>query len=55
MSDPDDPRILACAVAGSAHLIVSGDRDLRRLGTYDSIAIVMPRDCMRLLGMPEHP
>jgi putative PIN family toxin of toxin-antitoxin system len=54
-SDPDDNRILECAVAGRAHVIVSGDRDLRCLGTYDGIAIVAPRDFMRRLGMPERP
>jgi len=55
ISDPDDHRLLEGAVAGRAHVIVSGDRNLRRLGAYDGIAIVSPRDFMRMLGMPEHP
>jgi putative PIN family toxin of toxin-antitoxin system len=53
-TDPDDNRILECAVAGSAHLIVSGDRDLRHLRTYEGISIVVPRDFMRMLSIPEH-
>ncbi len=51
--DPDDNRILECAVAGRADLIVSGDRDLRDLRAYEGIAIVAPRDMMRMLGLPE--
>lgn len=54
-NDPDDNRILECAVAGSANVIVSGDLDLRNLGAYDGIAIVAPRDFMRMLGIPERP
>ena len=54
-NDPDDNRILECAVAGHANLIVSGDRDLRQLRDYDNILIVVPRDFMRMLGIPETP
>jgi predicted nucleic acid-binding protein len=32
--DPADNHIFACAVEGHADLIVSGDRDLLRLGEY---------------------
>jgi hypothetical protein len=35
--------------------VLQGNRDLRRLGTYDRIAIAAPRDFMRRLGMPERP
>jgi predicted nucleic acid-binding protein len=45
-----DNRILECAVAGNADLIVSGDRDLRRLEVYQNIAIVRPVDALRTLG-----
>ncbi|ETW98495.1 MAG: hypothetical protein ETSY1_18505 [Candidatus Entotheonella factor] len=54
-ADPDDNRILECAVAGHANVIVFGDRELRRLGVYDGIPIVVPRDFMRMLGLPEVP
>ena len=46
-ADPDDVRILECAVAGSADLIVSGDRHLTRLKTFQGIAIVRPIDFLR--------
>ena len=38
--DPPDNRILECAVAGNANLIVSGNRHLLRLRTYEGIGIV---------------
>lgn len=39
--DPDDDHVLACAVAGRADLIVSGDRHLHGLGGwYREIPIV---------------
>jgi uncharacterized protein len=49
-NDPDDNRILECAVEGQAHLVVSGDRDLRRLKAYQGIPIVTPTDFLRTLG-----
>jgi uncharacterized protein len=44
--DPDDSRVLECAVAGNANLIVSGDRHLLKLSSYEGIAIVTPRQFM---------
>jgi hypothetical protein len=41
--DPDDDRILECALAATAHFIVSGDRHLLALTNYKSISIVSPR------------
>jgi putative PIN family toxin of toxin-antitoxin system len=41
--DPDDNRVLECAVAGNADFIVSGDRHLLRIGCYEGIAIVTVR------------
>jgi putative PIN family toxin of toxin-antitoxin system len=38
--DPPDNRILECASAAGSDYIVSGDKDLLRLGRYDSIRIV---------------
>lgn len=40
--DPPDNRILECAVAAGSHFIVTGDKDLLRLGRYDSVRIVTP-------------
>ena len=48
--DPDDNRILECAVAGQAHLIVSGDRHIRRIGSYREIGIASPTEFLRILG-----
>ncbi len=43
--DPDDNRILECAVEAGADFIVSGDtRHLLALGEYDGIAIVSPAE-----------
>jgi putative PIN family toxin of toxin-antitoxin system len=38
--DPDDDRVLEAAREGSADVIVSGDRHLLRLGSWESIRIV---------------
>ncbi len=44
-------RILACAVAGGADLIVTGDRrHLLPLGAYEGIRIVSPAAFLRSLG-----
>jgi|SRR5580658_1639415 putative PIN family toxin of toxin-antitoxin system len=45
--DPDDNRILECAIAAGANAIVSGDGHLTRLTAYEGIAILTPRDFLR--------
>ncbi len=42
--DPDDNRILECAVSAKAQYIVSGDADLLSLKRYKRIKIVSPKD-----------
>jgi uncharacterized protein len=44
--DPDDNRVLECAIAGKAAYIVSGDRHLLRLGEYEGMRIVTVRQFM---------
>jgi putative PIN family toxin of toxin-antitoxin system len=44
--DPDDDRVLECAVTGKADYIVSGDRHLLKLGIFDSIPILTVRQFM---------
>lgn len=41
--DPDDDRILECALAGHADFIITGDRDLLTLGSFQSIQILTVR------------
>lgn len=49
--DPDDNRVLECAVEGKADYIVSGDRHLLRIGTYEGIAIVTVRQFIEKVGL----
>jgi predicted nucleic acid-binding protein len=44
--DPDDDRVLECAVAGEADYMVSGDRHLLKLGSYGGIPILTVRQFM---------
>jgi hypothetical protein len=41
--DPDDDRVLECAVAGEADLIVTGDKDLLVMNPFQGIKIVTVR------------
>ena len=41
-ADPDDDRVLSCALSGGAGHIISGDQHLLALGRYGQIAIVSP-------------
>ena len=40
LADDADNRVLECAVAGRANAIVTGDRAMLALGTYEGIAIM---------------
>ncbi len=46
---PEDDRILATAVSGSADYLVTGDRQLLKLSTYEGVKIVSPREFLGLL------
>jgi putative PIN family toxin of toxin-antitoxin system len=48
--DPDDNRVLECALAGKADFVVSGDRHLLRIGNYEGIAIVTTRQFIETAG-----
>ncbi len=50
VNDESDNRILECAVAGNASVIVSGDHHLLKVKTFRNIAIVRPVDFVRSLG-----
>jgi len=46
-NDPDDNKVIECAVAGGATHIVTGDtRHLLPIGTYEGIEIVRPADLL---------
>lgn len=47
--DRDDDWVIACAVAGRADVIVSGDRDLLSLERVDAIPILSARQFLELL------
>ena len=50
--DPDDNRVLECAVAAGARFIISGDNDLLRLGQFRNIRILKVADFMKLITPP---
>ena len=51
--DPDDDWVIACAVAGEADLIVSGDRDLLDLEQVGDIPILSARQFLARLREEE--
>lgn len=48
--DPSDDEFLACALAGKADAIVSGDKHLLKLGDYRGIPVVSVRDFLERRG-----
>ena len=42
--DEPDNRILECAVEAKADFIISGDKDILRLNSYEQIRILRPRE-----------
>lgn len=46
--DPDDNRVLECAVAAGSQFIVTGDGDLLRLGSYEGIRILKVAEFLEL-------
>ncbi|MBI3042929.1 MAG: putative toxin-antitoxin system toxin component, PIN family [Betaproteobacteria bacterium] len=52
LADRDDDAVVACALAAHADLIVSGDRRLRDIKSYQGISIVAPADALKRI--PQH-
>jgi predicted nucleic acid-binding protein len=46
-ADPDDNRVLECAVAAGSEVIVTGDKHLLALGSFRGIDIVMVSDFLK--------
>jgi putative PIN family toxin of toxin-antitoxin system len=51
--DPDDNRILECAVAAAAEYIISGDDHLLKLKEFRGIKIISPAEFVRLIKKGE--
>jgi uncharacterized protein len=49
--DPDDDRVLECALAGKADYVVTGDKHLLSLGSFRDIDFVRVRQFMDLLEL----
>lgn len=47
--DPDDNRILECAVEATSDFIVSSDKDLLRLGNYGGVRMVTAKEFMAMM------
>ena len=47
--DPDDDKIVACAVAAAAGYLVSRDHDLLSIGSYGGVAIITPEAFLRIV------
>ncbi len=45
--DPDDLKFLACALAGGADLVITGDRALLRASGFQGLEVVTPREFVR--------
>jgi putative PIN family toxin of toxin-antitoxin system len=48
--DPDDNRVIECAVAGKADYIVSGDRHLLQLAQHEGVEIMNVRQFLAKAG-----
>jgi predicted nucleic acid-binding protein len=51
--DPDDDKIVACAVAARAKYIVTRDKDSLSIGRHQDIAMVTPEAFLQLLRAEE--
>lgn len=52
-SHPQDDLILATAVAAAADVLVTGDRMLLKLGSYEGVSIISPSDFLAYLESQE--
>jgi len=51
LRDPDDIHVLACAVAAEADAIVTGDKDLLDLESFQGIPILKAQEALAKLGI----
>ena len=48
--DPDNNRVLECAVAAEVEYVVSGDRHLLKLGSYEGIPVLTVRQFLNAVA-----
>jgi putative PIN family toxin of toxin-antitoxin system len=48
--DPDDDRVLECAVAGKSEYLVTGDNHLLGIGQFRGVKIVTPADFVEIMA-----
>ena len=51
LRDPDDVHVLACAVGAQADAIITGDKDLLALQSYENIPVITVAEALRRLGI----
>ena len=51
LRDPDDVHVLACAVGAEVDAIVTGDKDLLMLKSFESIPIIDAAEALKRLGL----
>ena len=51
-TDPDDDRMLECAIEANADYIISGDKHLKALGNFQGVPILTPRAFLDMLINP---
>jgi putative PIN family toxin of toxin-antitoxin system len=49
--DPKDDKFLACAVEGEAHYLVSSDKDLLDMASYEGVCILNPGEFLAALQL----
>ncbi len=47
--DPDDNKIIACALAAEAEYIISGDKHLLKIKQYDKISIIGAKEFLSII------
>ena len=55
LSDPDDEPIIASALAGQAHVFVTGDRALLKLQRVVNLPLISPRQFWEILASSDEP
>ena len=52
--DPEDNKILACALGGKVDLVVSNDRHLLEIGEIQGVKILSSKEAYKLLAPPKN-